>query len=215
VSASLHPTSYRPGVYQPALDGLRALSISAVLLYHDDLLQLLPASRAGLALAAAAWRFALFSMGSTPWRLYNGTDSRADSLLIGCGAALAMTDRRFLEIVRDSRLARWLALAAAALLVFLMKGTPLDWVSYDRGVFLVVAIAVAMIVVVILTNPELLATQILSTKPLVWLTRLSYSLSSGTCPSLGSSNQGRWVSARRRHGLPASSSPSRPPSPLT
>jgi peptidoglycan/LPS O-acetylase OafA/YrhL len=131
---------------------------------------------AGLAAASALWRGALFLAGSTYWRLYLGTDSRADSLLVGCAVAIAMTHRDLPRILGGPRATRWLALLAAGLIIALMTSTPLDWRGYYLGGFLGVAIAAAIVLIALLSNPDWSITKALCTPPLVWVGRLSYSL---------------------------------------
>jgi peptidoglycan/LPS O-acetylase OafA/YrhL len=57
---------------------------------------------AGVAMLTSAlsiiWRDHLYESGADPWRLYAGTDTRAESLLIGCALALVMAN-----VVRNQR----------------------------------------------------------------------------------------------------------------
>jgi peptidoglycan/LPS O-acetylase OafA/YrhL len=131
---------------------------------------------AGLAITAALWRGALFVAGSTEWRLYVGTDSCADSLLIGCAVAVAMTHRDLPKMLGGPRAARWLAVLAAIFIVSLMISTPLEWRGYYLGGFLGVAIAAATILVALLSSPDWWVTRVLCLPPVVWIGRLSYSL---------------------------------------
>jgi peptidoglycan/LPS O-acetylase OafA/YrhL len=91
---------------------------------------------AGLAAAFLLERFVLVLLGAPLNRLYNGPDTRADELLIGCALALAFTTvtpgSRPHESLRNA--ARWAGpLAGTALLaaVFLLKepDTPGLWFS--------------------------------------------------------------------------------------
>lgn len=131
---------------------------------------------AAMALASAAWRALLFSWDATPWRLYTGTDSRADSLFVGAAVAIAMVGGYLPLQVRRPALARALALLAAAALAALMVSTRLEWPPYYQGGFLVVSLAVAVLLVVLLSNPDWLPARLLSARPIAWVGRLSYSL---------------------------------------
>jgi peptidoglycan/LPS O-acetylase OafA/YrhL len=128
-----------------------------------------------LAVASAAWRALLFTWGSTPWRLYTGTDSRADSLFVGAAVAIAMVGG-YLPRVRRPALARAVALLAAGVLTALMFTTRLEWPVYYQGGFLLVSVAVGVLLVVLLSDPNWALARLLSARPIVWVGRLSYSL---------------------------------------
>jgi peptidoglycan/LPS O-acetylase OafA/YrhL len=130
----------------------------------------------GLAATSALWRGALFLAGSTDWRLYVGTDSRADSLLIGCAVAVAMTHRDLPGMLGGPRATRSLAVLAASFLVSLMLSTPLVWRGYYFGGFLGVAIAAALVLIALVSNPDWWVTKVFCAPPLVWIGRLSYGL---------------------------------------
>ncbi|WP_349034920.1 acyltransferase [Pseudarthrobacter sp. SORGH_AS 212] len=89
---------------------------------------------AGLAAAFMLERFALVTSGAPLNRLYNGPDTRADELLIGCALALLFTAVRNGSRVHAALVsaARWGAPAAGTVLVaalFLLKepDTPGTW----------------------------------------------------------------------------------------
>jgi peptidoglycan/LPS O-acetylase OafA/YrhL len=90
--------------------GLRLRSIAIVL---------------GVALAFALWRMWLTLDGAGIDRLYNGTDTRADTLLIGCALGMALA----IPAVRENRwvlaIARYAALPCA--LTLLIAGFTLQW----------------------------------------------------------------------------------------
>jgi peptidoglycan/LPS O-acetylase OafA/YrhL len=130
----------------------------------------------GFVMASALWCGTLFLAGSTYWRLYIGTDSRADSLLIGCAVAVATTHRDLPRILGGPRATRWLAVSAAGFIVSLMVCTSLEWRWYYLGGFLGVAIAASTILIALLSSPDWWITRALCMPPLVWIGRLSYSL---------------------------------------
>jgi peptidoglycan/LPS O-acetylase OafA/YrhL len=144
-----------------------------------------------LAGLSAGWRFWLAAHGCSAWRIYNGTDTRADSLLIGCAAAIAMSSGWFSDVVASSWTIRVAAIAGALLIGYLMTGTSLEWIGYARGMFLVVAVGVACMVVAILADRTSVVSRLLSTAPLVWLGRLSYSLYLWHLPLYGFLKPGR------------------------
>ena len=110
------------------------------------------------------------------YRLYNGPDTHADPILIGCLSALALS---------TGRLPRWLAegrprsLAAAASTVFVVGAICfLDraWILlYVTPLLTVFAAAVAVIVLTAALDDGLLS-RALARGPIVFLGRISYSL---------------------------------------
>jgi peptidoglycan/LPS O-acetylase OafA/YrhL len=150
------------------------------------------AATVALALASGVWRLFLLSRGSTPWRLYVGTDTRADSLFLGCVAAFVLARPGVALFVSRSARLRLAAVGAAILLLALMRNTSLEWVGYGRGMFLVVAIAAATIAVVVASSPDWAITSLLSIPPLVWIGRLSYSLYLWHLPIYGLIKPGRF-----------------------
>jgi peptidoglycan/LPS O-acetylase OafA/YrhL len=131
----------------------------------------------GMALCSALWRAWLYQNGVQFWRLYVGTDTRADSLLIGCALALAML-RGDLDgvLVRHATRLRLLGGASLALLAWIARTSPLESPSRYMGVFFLIALAAAVIVVCALSYPAWIVSRVLSWAPLVWIGRLSYSL---------------------------------------
>jgi peptidoglycan/LPS O-acetylase OafA/YrhL len=128
-----------------------------------------------LAALSALWRLALSLHGSSPWRLYNGSDTRADSLLMGCATAMAMMSARSLSS-GSRRWLRWLAVGSVVFIGYLMATTSLEWIGYGRGMFSAVALATVTVLVALLTNSDWWLTRALSSRPFVWVGRLSYSL---------------------------------------
>ena len=127
---------------------------------------------AALIIAVTCWRVTLANHGATVHRLYNGTDTRADALLIGAALALALATPAFLK--RLAAAARYLWLPAAIIIVALPAICPWD----DRRMFLfgfsVVALAAAIILIAALDNGAL--ARILSNPVFVWIGQRSYGL---------------------------------------
>src|SRR5690606_5287800 len=72
----------------------------------------------------AMWRFFLLP-DATPMRLYNGLDTRADALMLGCALAIALSIERIRRYIQFKRLP-WLSviagMSAAGLLLFSVYG---------------------------------------------------------------------------------------------
>jgi peptidoglycan/LPS O-acetylase OafA/YrhL len=136
----------------------------------------LPFVIGALALVAAFWRYALAARGATAWRLYVGTDTRADSLLVGCAVAIAMANGDLPRLLGGARAVLWLAIPGALWMARLLATTELEWPGYARGGYTAVAVATALVLMAVLTNPRAAATRLLAARPAVWLGRLSYSL---------------------------------------
>jgi peptidoglycan/LPS O-acetylase OafA/YrhL len=131
---------------------------------------------AGAALAFAAWRSWLTFDGASVARLYNGTDTRADALLIGCALGIALA----LPAVRDNEaVQRWAArLAAPALAALLVAGWTLQWEMrgmYAGGSLAMSLVSCAVVAALVLPRRTLLH-RIFALPPLVFLGRICYGL---------------------------------------
>lgn len=108
-------------------------------------------------------------------RIYNGLDTRADALLVGC--ALGLSGYQFLS----RRVLAVLGLIGAAFVghvLFRSYPVPSDFLvpfglTIGGTLF---ALGVAFALAAILANPESIFAQFLSLPPLVWTGRLSYGL---------------------------------------
>jgi peptidoglycan/LPS O-acetylase OafA/YrhL len=139
--------------------------------------------RIGVALVGAvavvfAVRLILWRQGAPSARLYYGSDTRADALLVGCLAAVSMP-----AIARRAAQAHWLrtSLRTAAAVAALL----LAWVVHTKdstapflylGGFTLVALCAGILLVTttVAAPPALLA--VLRFRPLVWIGRISYGL---------------------------------------
>ena len=136
------------------------------------------ASVMALALAIALWRIWLTWIGTPPYRLYNGFDTRADALMIGC--ALAIT----LKVVPlDNRPSfdwalRGLAWPIGLFAIYFYFFVDLDWHErfyYYAGISIGSALAVALIVVLIRPLGTVLH-RCLELRPFVFLGRIFYAV---------------------------------------
>lgn len=108
-------------------------------------------------------------------RLYMGSDTRADALLVGCLAAMLVT----WKLVAFERMRRGLRVGAAAgavVLGYLLWNRTLDHSQYYNGLFTVAAALVAVIIVHMLQAPSRAEAALLEFAPLVVLGKLSYGL---------------------------------------
>ncbi|MEP6635152.1 MAG: acyltransferase [Acidobacteriota bacterium] len=121
----------------------------------------------GLILAVIVHRAWLWTGPLSFDRLYNGLDTRGDSLLIGCGLALLHAGG-----LRPAN--KFWALACGALLALgVMFGhlLPVELLLRYGGVTIIAAAAACVLSTVLVTPPAFL-----SLRPLVWVGKLSYSL---------------------------------------
>jgi peptidoglycan/LPS O-acetylase OafA/YrhL len=134
----------------------------------------------GVFLAAANRALTLLAVaGVSPYRLMYGTDTRADSLLMGCAVAIAMAPELRPSAARARHLikyAAWLGVVSLAALgsLGLNPGSSYD---FDLGVvyFAVSLFAALIIWEVVLSERGLLAT-LLAQPFLVYIGRISYGL---------------------------------------
>ncbi len=126
-----------------------------------------------LSAAAIAERFLLARVDADPLhtRVYMGTDTRADNLLLGCALALVL-HRTSGRIVA----ARWVGLVGlAAVLVPSAVLSRTAVASYTWGM-VAVELGAAALIVTVLRAPEAAVSKLLRAKPLVHVGKLAYGL---------------------------------------
>ncbi|MGD0882200.1 MAG: acyltransferase family protein [Acidimicrobiales bacterium] len=136
------------------------------------------------AAASAAEMALLFHPGTDTTRIYFGTDTHAQSVLVGAALACALTivDRRRgltgMDPVAETPAARrWLVgagmvgMAVILVLSRLLGGA--SAVAY-RGGFLVVAVSAAAVILAVVSVPGGVPARVLSVPALVWLGSVSY-----------------------------------------
>ncbi len=132
-------------------------------------------------LASAAWAI-LFTSEATLNRVYFGTDTRAQALLVGAAAA-ALLVRDWTSVTMGgpylrSRWARWAArilpvigLAALAAAAHYATGAAREFRS---GLLIVVALAAVLVVASVALEQDGPVARLLAWRPLVWLGAISY-----------------------------------------
>jgi peptidoglycan/LPS O-acetylase OafA/YrhL len=127
----------------------------------------------GLVLAIAAiavHRYSLLGSGVDLTRLYYGTDTRADALLVGCVIA-------FVPVIplRAEWFSRFGLLAAAALVYLIARANFSDLFLY-RGGFTMLALLVGIIILAVANAPRSPLALVLGWWPLRWFGKISYGL---------------------------------------
>jgi peptidoglycan/LPS O-acetylase OafA/YrhL len=130
-----------------------------------------------LALAAALHRAVLWHFRASPldvFRIYDGFDTRADALLIGCAAALLAADGAL--HAWPARLHRRACLAGLLLLVATAQVVRFPNSAMFSGGMGLLALAGAVLILYLLRRPHGRLPAMLCWAPLVWLGRRSYGL---------------------------------------
>ncbi|MFB3886806.1 MAG: acyltransferase family protein [Thermodesulfobacteriota bacterium] len=119
----------------------------------------------------------LVAQGGSIFRLYYASDTRADTLLIGCLAGILISwnllpyDTRFKVFMKSSAA---LAVIFLAYLVGISSWT--DLMLYQHGGYTLVALSIALILTVVIIWPPKFVLLVLKFAPLVWIGRISYGL---------------------------------------
>ncbi|MSV99930.1 MAG: acyltransferase family protein [Actinobacteria bacterium] len=146
------------------------------------------------ALASTAWMAWLFHHGASLSRLYYGTDTHAECILIGAALALA-----FLALNRQPLSRRWQQVLGGAgwiglgLIGFLMWHTTFSDSFLYQGEFLLLALSAAALTLCASVCARSVLTRLLSLGILVFLGRISYGLYLWHFPLF------QWLSASRVH----------------
>ncbi len=126
------------------------------------------------AVGSAVWMALLYHSGADPSRLYYGTDTHAQSILVGAALAAAI-DRWPLARAR-SRWSAWTSVAALGALVWAACTIgPSDPAGYQGGFFLVATLA-AVLIASLSASSQTTVSRVLSSAPLVYLGRISYGM---------------------------------------
>ena len=127
---------------------------------------------AAVILAIMAHRYSLLNAGADLTRLYYGTDTRADALLMGCLLAL-------LPSADGVWTKRWLNLAAilsAAALTYLIATASFSDQFLYRGGYTAVALLAGIVIMVAANSPPWILAITLRWRPLRWFGKISYGL---------------------------------------
>ncbi len=128
------------------------------------------------ALASATVMFLLYHSGSDPSRLYYGTDTRAQDLLVGAVVAIALAHRPPATTRPGTRWMSILVAAAAA-------GFAIEWIRLNessafpyRGGFLLADTMIALVILGVVQAPRGLPGRVLGWRPLTYVGQISYGL---------------------------------------
>ena len=130
--------------------------------------------------ALVSWLLRIyFVMSDVPLeRVYNGLDTRTDSLMVGCVLGVLISSRLISEKVKDA-LSRWLKyIAPFSMVLLLFLSFTSNWQDnriYYLG-FFVVELLVAILILDIIINKNSMARKILAMRWLVWVGSISYGL---------------------------------------
>lgn len=122
-----------------------------------------------VAVAVSFHRAELFQLGISPARTYYGFDTRADSLLIGCAAAMIACWGIFRGLKGITGL-------GVALILLLLVATDFASPVMHEGGFTVLATTTALLLINITFADGGLLRSVLELRPLVWVGRISYGL---------------------------------------
>jgi len=124
----------------------------------------------------AVHRARLWHEGATIKRLYYGTDTHADGLLLGCLVGCLVSWDLIPQSTIFLRVIKYLALLSVAFIVYLVLTASHSEPFLYAGGFSVAALAITVTLLALLMGPVTVATMMLRFKPLVWLGRISYGL---------------------------------------
>jgi peptidoglycan/LPS O-acetylase OafA/YrhL len=127
----------------------------------------------GIIVGLVVWRNLFIAGGGDPQRIYFGTDTRFDELLIGCLAGTLFVARP------TKRGSKWLVLGALVGGLFLVYRVFMrePWDFWSQRISLtLVAVATVLIIYSCVTDSFPLLKRVLSAKPLVAIGVISYSL---------------------------------------
>ncbi len=130
---------------------------------------------AGSAAAVFAYRMILAREGVSPIRLLEGSDTRADSLLIGCAVALVSAWELPPTRLLPSIVARCVGLLAFVGLIVLFLSASISMNDLGLGASTVAALCAGLVILDLLAERSLFA-PLLRTTPLVAIGRISYGL---------------------------------------
>jgi peptidoglycan/LPS O-acetylase OafA/YrhL len=127
-------------------------------------------------LASATAMALLFNPGADPSRLYYGTDTRAQDILVGAMAGILLMGKR--PATRPGSRAGYSWLVIGAALVFAWEWSRInDSPSFPyRGGFLVADVMVGLVILGVTKAPLGIPSRVLSFKPLTFIGRISYGL---------------------------------------
>ncbi len=129
------------------------------------------------AVASAIWMGVLFHPGADPSRIYYGTDTRAQDVLVGACLALALALRPEWAPTAPAR--RWLAaltVAAAAGFAAVWVGAGVSSAFVFRGGFFLADVLVALVILGVVAASRTLPARALGWRPLAYIGTISYSL---------------------------------------
>lgn len=120
-----------------------------------------------LTVACFCWRLTLYLGGAPNQRLYHGTDTRGDALLVGCLAALGSQWRVLPSFISSKYLAQLSAIALGAMVMVLNEGSAFLYL----GGFTLVALCSAVLILWAISNQPILDNSVM-----VWVGKRAYGL---------------------------------------
>jgi peptidoglycan/LPS O-acetylase OafA/YrhL len=130
----------------------------------------------GAVVLSITLRLYLWSAGAPYWRVYAGTDTHADPILIGCLLAVGVfsSSRYYWKDIRN--LIAYSGPLALAGLVVLMVRLPYPSEGFFTVQFTTVGLLTAVVIMSLTVASSPITTHILGCAPLAWLGKLSYGI---------------------------------------
>jgi peptidoglycan/LPS O-acetylase OafA/YrhL/lysophospholipase L1-like esterase len=152
------------------------LLVFGVLRWRRGSLRSLAAVTGALLVASAVWMMVLYRPGVDPSRVYYGTDTRAQSLLMGALLALLLARRRRPFGERATRALHGAAILAALWLGWIWVHTSERSGWLYRGGFTLCAVLVAIVIASVTRRDRGPLGALLSLRPFRWVGEVSYGL---------------------------------------